>query len=154
MEAYEYKKLFEGKPYILCKQCNAVLNVIESDNSVEGKQYLQSKIDDGLVQPLGMELIKEYLGEEAKVAMSSTTEKKENNDSPKYNVKNTPVYMVMIGIVFLIIAGIMYYLSVNNEYGIANMQGTVFAAAAFVAAIVNFVGYGVAWCLVQSKRDN
>ena len=42
------------------------------------------------------------------------------------------------GVIFLILAVVLYFVSVDNSYGVANIQTTVFAAASAVAAVVCF----------------
>ena len=44
------------------------------------------------------------------------------------------------GFCFLLLALILYIISVNNDYGVANIQTTVFSAAAFVVGSLCFVG--------------
>ena len=51
-------------------------------------------------------------------------------------INSVPGYV--LGIVFLVLAVILYFVSVDNNYGVANIQTTVFSAASFVASIVSF----------------
>ena len=48
--------------------------------------------------------------------------------------------LYVAGVLFLIASVILYTVSVNNDYGVANIQSTVFAAACFVAAIICCTG--------------
>ena len=60
------------------------------------------------------------------------------NQNPERKTK--PLHLYIIGALFLVAAMIFYFISVNNDYGVANIQTTVFAGACFVSAIVSFTG--------------
>ncbi len=71
---------------------------------------------------------------------ASTTKPIRIGQAKEANASQYSIGLYITGVLFLLAAVVFYAISVNNEYGVANIQATTFAGANFVAAIVSFTG--------------
>ena len=65
--------------------------------------------------------------------------------------KIKPGVYYIIGLIFLLAALVFYGISINIDYGVANIQATVFAAANYVIANVCFIGGAIIKAIQESN---
>ena len=131
---------------------------VNANNKLIGRKYLKGKLDEGVVPPENVVLVKQLAGERitdeehAQLYGTAGAEYEASAPEPEQSAVSEPVGTVQAGavetvssgvpfgagVVFLVLAVILYFVSVNNNYGVANIQTTVFAGSSFVAAIVCF----------------
>ena len=118
----------------MCSECN---NIIEL-HSGKTINFLQSKLKEKTASPIGEQYIQQVLegigidpGSENKpqtVVISGNQSTSTSNGGG----------LIVAGICFLILAAFLYFVSVNNNLGVANIQATVFAAGSFICAVICF----------------
>jgi len=155
-----YMKTLEGKTLPLCMNCDTMTSAaagVNSNNRLTAREYLKGKLDAGVVPPENVILVKKLAGEsmteeeyaqlEGRTGGNNEVPAPKAEAAPAAEGKSTPAdtgepvshnIPLYAGLVFLALAIILYVVSVNNSYGVANIQATVFAGAAFVSAIVCF----------------
>ena len=129
------KRFYNGKSFDICTSCQDAFAKVNSSNTSKansGLDYLRTKKAEGLIAPEAITMVDDALGE-TNNAKYTTNAQRRNNAATVGN--GVPFFA---GVVFLVIAAILYYVSVNNNYGVANIQSSVFSAASFVAAVVCF----------------
>ena len=156
-----YVEQVYGKTLELCMHCSTMVTSasgVNANNKLIGRKYLKGKLDEGVVPPENVVLVKQLAGEglsgdeHAQLHGIAGADKEASTQETEQPVVSEPAGSVQAGtvetvssgmpfgagLVFLVLAVILYFVSVNNEYGVANIQTTVFAGASFVAAIVCF----------------
>ncbi len=122
----------------LCRQCHTTIKQLKAGKKVEENiDYLRKKLSEGTVEPGAVVFVKNSLGEEPSEDEIQAAAKSFETVDLK-NTSNGDGWLTIGGISFIILAVILYFLSVDNAYGVANIQATVFSAAAFVAGVVCF----------------
>ena len=143
MDLYANKVSFRGKSIDVCDDCNQALKWLDSNNKKEkGMQYLRKKLENGTPSTQGFLLVKDHLHEnptqEEVEAYKTVEEATAVNEESSASTNNGGGGSLVAGIFFLVVAVILYFVSIDNNYGVANIQSTVYSAASFVAAIVCF----------------
>lgn len=133
-----YSRSYHGNNYEICERCNTAFKRMDKAGLRDSAtDYLRKKLESGSVAPYATALVKNYLQEEITEEESSAAQ----NIPEYYNTTPAPSgsgTMYIVAVCFLILAVILYFVSVNNDYGVANIQSTVFSAAAFIASVVCF----------------
>ena len=134
-----YHRTYHQHSYNLCMFCVEAFEQIDSgkQSKVElGRKHLRAEYAKGQTVPEAIPMLKETLGEklEEEIERGMTDASNQVGDVPVVS-SGVPL---LTGIIFLALAVILYFVSVNNNYGVANIQSTVYSAASFVAAIVCF----------------
>lgn len=140
-----YHRSFQGRTLDTCMFCIEALEQVDSGKPAKvesGTKYLRSEMLKGMATPEAALMVKETLkdisSDELKATLDTISVSPGSNPSSVSNMGT-----LFAGFVFLILAIILYLLSVNNNYGVANIPTTVFSAASFVAAIVCFAASSI-----------
>lgn len=135
-----YHRAFGGKSFDLCMFCIDALEKIDSgkpEKVVSGAKHLRSELGKGVATPDAALMVKEALkdipDDELNAEITASSFSPESKPSALSSTGTA-----LAGFVFLILAIVLYFMSVNNDYGVANIQSTVYSAASFVAAVVCF----------------
>lgn len=143
-------RYYNGKSFDICVKCQGAFSDVrfgKAEKAEAGLNYLRSKMEEGSIDAEAIPMAEEAL--ELKVP---------DKESNAPGIPETPSSGVnygipfLAGILFLISAFILYFISVNNSDGVANIQATVFSAAAFVAAIVNFAASQIIKAVNSGKK--
>ena len=139
---------FHGRSLDVCDNCCQAFRWAESKSKKEkGTQYLRQKLENGSASAQGILLIKDRLHEEptqeeikafgiVDAGIVDETEPTAKESSVPAN--SGDMVSLIAGVLFLIAAVVLYFVSIDNDYGVANIQSTTYSAANFVAAIVCF----------------
>ncbi len=128
---------FNGRDLCLCGKCKTTIQQLNSERKQEKCiGYLHQKLEGGTVTPEAIVFVKQKLGEEPSEDEIKAAAKSFETVNLKGSSSNGDGLLTIGGISFLILAVILYFVSVDNAYGVANIQSTVFSAAAFVAGVV------------------
>lgn len=155
-----------GWNYQICPTCNDAIektHSMSSQTKKEGYRYFSSLREAGCLHPAVDAIAKCLTGEKlsteemeaakrgpdspADVTAAATAPAPFDNANQEPRRENLPAAdsgsgagsaLTTAGVVFWILAVILYVISVNNSYGVANIQATVFAGAAFVSGVVCF----------------
>ena len=164
-EAYDNKMLYQFREYTVCMQCNQELRKCyynTSANSDEGKEYLKEKMALGTVQPEAVRMVREHMHDLKEdelcqkdpdvpvgrvVDRSGTNTVRDSIIQERHTLTNgqdksydTITWLYIAGVIWFILAAVLYFVSVNNEFGVANIQATVYSACIAVMGTVCFVG--------------
>lgn len=151
-----------GWNYQICPTCNDAIektHSMSSETKKEGYRYFSSLREAGGLHPAVDAIAKCLSG--GKLSAEELAAAKRGPDSPADVTAPAPVdeanqeprreslpatdsgngagtALIIGGVIFWILAVIFYMISVNNNYGVANIQTTTFAGAAFVSGVVCF----------------
>ena len=163
--------LVNGRTAPICNECAELLDSIESSdqqNPQREEQYaaLLGKMKmsgasnavieavTGIANDMDPEKIRDYIETEEKEAEREKQEEEERQVREAAFSSSKTSGFIFTGVLFLVAAIVFYILSVRDVgYGIqvANIQMTVFAAACFLAGIINFVAVGIVNAINGSK---
>lgn len=137
-EYYNYN--FEGHSLPVCYICNQAIKRLKSSsdsNRSKGSAYLRNQLENGKADSNGIPLVKSLLGE------TISDKELENMNKAKIEARvqessSANLVFYIIGVIFIITTFVFHSASVNNSYGVANIQGTVYAAASAIIAIICF----------------
>ena len=160
-----YMQKLEGRMLPLCMNCSTMASAaagVNANSRLTGRRYLSGKLAAGVVPKENIPLVKKLAAEEMTEAeyaqLQGTAGGNKEASAPKPEaapvVRETGAQVaageqtshkpaLYAGLMFLVLAVILYVVSVNNNYGVANIQATVFAGVAFVSAIVCFAAAGI-----------
>ena len=135
-------KTYQDQDYKICMACLSAIDKVnskEQQNIDSGINYFRNQLDNNKTSREAIPLVKYILGEDEPVKnVNSVSKTSSRSRIPSQGSEVSSSVPLFAGIVFLVLAVILYFVSVNNDYGVANIQSTVFSAASFIAAIVCF----------------
>ena len=129
------RRYYNGQGFDICANCQEAFTKVKSGKASKvesGSEYLRAKRTEGVITPEALTMVADALGEIDHVKDTANSQYRVSSGIPFF-----------AGVVFFILAVILYIASVNNNYGVANIQSTVFSAASFVAAIVCFAASSI-----------
>ncbi len=123
-----YTEKFENRSFFTCQECHEkIKNLQSTDTNLQNEAiaYLASYADS---QTVAGQFINKTLG---------ITEKQVQEPAVR---TVTETSLVIAGFMFFMFSLILYLNSISNEYGVANIQATVFSATSFVVATICVIG--------------
>ena len=154
--------LVNGRTAPICDECGELLDASESMDQqdpqrVELYSQLLGKMRSsgasnaviesvkGIFSDVNSDEVREFIESEEKEFEREKLEEERERESTSATWSGTGGF-ILAGVIFLFAAIVFYVISIRDVgYGVqvANIQTTVFAAASFVAGIVNFAAAGI-----------
>ena len=154
--------MVNGRTAPICDECGELLDASESmdqqdPHRVELYSQLLGKMRSsgasnaviesvkGIFSDVNSDEVREFIESEEKESEREKLEEERERESTSAISSGTGGF-ILAGAVFLVAALVFYVISIRDVgYGVqvANIQTTVFAAACFVAGIVNFAAAGI-----------
>ena len=137
-----YSEMFENNVFFSCQECHNKIGEMQSTNFNKQNEAMQYLFNCANTQSYTARA-KPFLYKTLGMSDAGIKEAKEKEEQIKKNEKDNMQSgsgLYAAGFCFFFLALILFIVSVNNDYGVANIQTTVFSAAAFVVGCLNIIG--------------
>ena len=137
-----YSEKLEGNVFTSCQECHNKIGDMQSTDFNKQNEALQYLFNCANAQSYS-DRAEPFLYKTLAITDNGIKKAKEKEEQIKKDEKDknqSEVGLSVAGFCFLLLALILYITSVDNQYGVANIQATVFSAAAFVVGCLNIIG--------------